>query len=423
MPCAGVMALAVDRSYRFLPDRPLKRLSELFIFYLLSNSRPPGMTVSEPWRDFSPVGNVSMTLQLTEHVRGLVHAGTLRPGTRLPPTTALATGWGTTVATVQSALTPLVKEGLLERRPRVGTRVLAPTRKLQRIGIYQPHALSTAPSAAFRRAVTDMLCKLLTESGRQWTLWTDPRPEVLQSDPWSDLLQAAGNRAFQALIAPTTDDQHLGWQLKLPVPAAFLCSARIPNRVSLDGRQFGTAAVRCLASQGCRSVGLIGVSPRTARYADGSPHEFGDVSRGIETTAEELGIRLRDEWMLTPPTEGVVSEQNSEQFGYDSVHALWRQAPRPDGLIVYTDVAARGAIMALLELSVRVPDELRLVLHRNRQVGLLCPFPASFVDVDVERIARELLGLVERQHAGEPVNEVILPHTITIDTESPQCSV
>ena len=58
-------------------------------------------------------------------------------------------------------------------------------------------------------------------------------------------------------------------------------------------------------------------------------------------------------------------------------------------------------IAAVLEERVRVPQELKLVLGRNKEVDLLCPVPASFVEVSQREIAQALVAQVRKLYRGE----------------------
>lgn len=43
------------------------------------------------------------------------------------------------------------------------------------------------------------------------------------------------------------------------------------------------------------------------------------------------------------------------------------------------------------------------VLHRNVEMGLFCPVPASFIDVSVQAVAAALVDLLQRIYRGESV--------------------
>ena len=64
--------------------------------------------------------------QITRQIRDQIHAGVLRHGQALPSTRQLADEWGVSVKTINTALAPLVTEGLVIPRDRAGRTVNAP---------------------------------------------------------------------------------------------------------------------------------------------------------------------------------------------------------------------------------------------------------------------------------------------------------
>ena len=68
-----------------------------------------------------------------------------------------------------------------------------------------------------------------------------------------------------------------------------------------------------------------------------------------------------------------------------------------------------GVIMALQAQQVRVPEDLKLVLHKNEAIDLLCPVPATFAVSSERAVARALIEQVQKQFRGEPVEPMSLP--------------
>jgi|LakMenEpi03Aug12_release.lakeMendotaPanAssembly.Ray.scaffolds.fasta_scaffold700825_1 hypothetical protein len=58
--------------------------------------------------------------------------------------------------------------------------------------------------------------------------------------------------------------------------------------------------------------------------------------------------------------------------------------------------------MALLELGVRVPRDLKLVLGKNEEIPLFCPMPAEFIVLSQREVAEALIDDVEAQFYGKP---------------------
>ena len=101
--------------------------------------------------------------------------------------------------------------------------------------------------------------------------------------------------------------------------------------------------------------------------------------------------------------------QEHEEFGYREFLEIWKQPERPDGLFVYPDTVVKGTIIAILQESVSVPADLKLVFHRNEGCPLLCPVEATWMVSDTGSLATALIGLVERQLAGQPVEPILVP--------------
>lgn len=354
-----------------------------------------------------------MRAQITDAVREMVLSRAIQDGSRLPSTQALAEQWKVKVPTVHDALTPLVKEGLLERTPRIGTFVRRREERLARVGIYlSSDHIWRASAFVFGRTLCKELHEQLGRLDIEDSLWVDPRPEAEQATPWAELARAAAERRFQALIVPSVDLAHIPWLDKLPVPVVFLSThPPLPNRVDFDDRDWAETALSLLREQGCRSVGVISAK-KVHLSANGEPIEgHTGFYRQLSAAAVRLGLDLRPEWVMHAPPEGFHENGAAfKQFGYAAMTRLWACPERPDGIAVYEDVTAAGAIMATMQARIAVPDELKLALHSNAEIGLFCPFPAAFIDVCVTEVAAALIAQTRRLYAGEEVGAVIVPH-------------
>ena len=81
---------------------------------------------------------------------------------------------------------------------------------------------------------------------------------------------------------------------------------------------------------------------------------------------------IRDSLYHEPRLDPV---RDQEQYGYEEFLKLWSLPEKPEGLIVFPDTVARRMLLALREKHVRVPEELKLVLHKNESLDLFCPLP------------------------------------------------
>ncbi len=355
--------------------------------------------------------------QIREHVRGLIVSGALKESDRLPSSQALAAHFNANVATVQNALAPLVKEGLLERTPRVGTFVRRPAPKLTRVGILLPGDVWMDTVHAFSRAVCAAAGEVLQAHGVALEPWTDVRAGISRRTPLPALVEACRERRIQGVIAPCVGHDNIPWIAKLPVPSAVVFGEPLRNGVMMDYEAFARDAVRHLAEEGCRSVGVIAATRPAA--ADGQPlsNQYSRFHLAFQEAVRAHKLQFRPEWLCVPQAERLVYERY-EAFGYASMRTIWNCKTRPDGVVVYTDFVARGVLMALMELNVRVPQDIRLVLHRNAEFPFFCPFAATFMSLSCHAVAEALRSILIAGQQGEFIGPVRVPfQVITPNTQ------
>ena len=295
---------------------------------------------------------------------------------------------------------PLVKEGLLTRTRRMGTFVRKREEKLTCVGVYNGTSVKDGPYA---HAVQEALKEELQKAGIEMDLWSNVRSEEERSKPWEPLVKAAERRRFQAFIGIGINAPDLTWQQKLPVPVAFLDAGRSSFRtsVTVDIRQFFETSLQELVRQGCRSVGLFApIMNDTSRF---------DIMEHFMDVVTDLGLTVRNDWMRVSYPDCSDPVGDLQRFGYESFLKLWSLPEKPEGLIVFPDTAVHGMLLALREKQVRVPEELKLVLHKNESLGLFCPMPATFMVSSEREMARALIGQVQKQFRGESCEPISLP--------------
>lgn len=346
--------------------------------------------------------------QISEQIRELIVSGRLQPGTKLPASAELAARWQTHAATIHAALTPLVKEGLLTRQPKIGTFVSKRRARLSDVGIYYDSNIWLNQANAFKRAVHVELARLLEAEKVNVKVWFDPRAEKQRGKVWADLARAVDRRQVQAVIATDVPEEVVNWLQTLPVLTAYFTHAPVRNRVGLDFDQFAEASVALLKKQGCRSAGVISIlEPGQQAAASASTAASSDFYAHFTEVCQAQGIEVRKEWIRT--AHGFVRDESQEEFGYKEFKQMWRQAKRPDGLVVFPDTSVPGVILSVLEQRVDVPDDLRLVVHKHAEINFLCPLPITYLYSSTEQIARALFSQIERQFAGETCDPIMLP--------------
>ncbi len=343
--------------------------------------------------------------QVTERVREAILCGEIPTGTRLPTLQELARRFGVSYFTVQTALTPLVKEGVLMRKRRVGTIVAAQMPRLLSVGIYYSGDSLTESFGGFYRALQRELQNGLAAEKIEGMLYVDTRSTSGQRQPLLALVRAVEKRDIRCLLAPLVNDSELSWINKLGCPVVRFSAAKLPTSVCLDHDEVFRKAITRLRSNGCRSVGLIGNFPMPKKKASSSMRWMRSY-HAFHTAALQQGLQIRPEWVRTPSRALDASEV--ELYGYHQFHELWRHRAHPDALVVTDDVMFRGVIPAILDLGIHPPRDLHVAFHRNDEVPILCPFPCLLMLWSVKNIAEAMIQQARRQIAGMPMEAIVV---------------
>jgi len=335
--------------------------------------------------------------QVADQVRKKILSKQLTPGTKLPSTAEMAAQIGTDVPTLHRALTELVCEGLITRTPRIGTHVAQWEKGLLRLGVYHSRNVVANLSTVAHRVLEAEIQKAASSLKISVQVWTDPRPISKQNVALPVIEYAARERIIQGLISTEFDETHRKWLTKLPVPVTSLYGAPT-SLIDFDHDDFFALSIEALKKQGCRSAAFLCPFPASTPW----------VSR-FQTACEKAGLETRPEW--TPGLSDFdFHSLASSAVGYQLFRRLWKQSPRPQGLVVYPDIFSPGVIMAILEQNVRVPQDLKVVLHRNAEIDFFCPFEATFVTSRFSEAARAMINQLDTILKGREPKRVLLQH-------------
>lgn len=358
-----------------------------------------------------PIRTTSTRRQITHWLRQKLESGEFKPGDKIPSTLEIAAAWTTQEPTVQRALTPLVREGYLIRTPRLGTFVSTRSNQFKNIGIYATKGIWCAERGAYGRTLVYAIQEQLHKAGLNDRIFLDERPNSKQGTTWNALLDTVVTSQLDALLVANTDPQHMKWQNTLPIPVVYNVNVKGPNVVRMNLENMAQCALDLLVQQGARHVGLIYSSP-LEHNDPGTEGEAQMFLRFWMKYARKLGLKDCEQcrFFLTEKSYDHRDPCRIEQFGYDAMSILLKKEDRPDGTFVYTDFAARGAIVAC-HSGTDFSREMKLALHRNSGVGLFCPRPAAFVELKVEQVAAAMIEQARRMRIGEPLLDQCVPYS------------
>ena len=348
---------------------------------------------------------VAVERQVATHVRTLIRQKKLPPESRLPPIRLLAELWDTNYFTVQAALRRVVGEGLLIQSPKLGTFVAGAARTFQRACLYHDHDLSSKSQENFFSQLNITLYRLLAERGIQTTTHFDhrQRSEIHTAPP--EVRDMVREHRIDAIIATGIRPENSEWLTKLGIPFAAHSLDRKHGGITLDFEHFAHGVIEAASKAGKRRLGVI--VRQTVRKEDAG---FLEV---IEREAPKAGIEI----LFPRSTEEAVHRPSLEEAGFQLCEELLTLKNPPDALMVFPDVYTRGVVSSLLKRSIRVPEDVLVLSHRNTEAAFFTPIPVTWFDVRIEDFARGLLKQIDTQVAGKkPHQAVIRFHTDPTDS-------
>lgn len=184
------------------------------------------------------------------------------------------------------------------------------------------------------------------------------------------------------------------------------------NYVGVDDVEIGRIATEHLAGRGCRRIAHIRgpeISTGTGRL------------EGYRRVLATLGIPLTENLVAPAAT----ADNRAEDSGYEAMCRLLRLRPRPDGVFCYNDPVAAGAMKAIMEARLRIPDDISVVGCGNARWTELLRVPLTSVDQGAanigERAAKMALKLTSDKQRPRS-RTVLLPVSLVVRASSSRSS-
>jgi LacI family transcriptional regulator len=175
------------------------------------------------------------------------------------------------------------------------------------------------------------------------------------------------------------------------------------NFTGVDDEAAGRIATEHLISLGRRRIAHIGgpeVSTATGRL-------------------EGYRAALYAHQMEVDPALLVLLEHGddaSDRSGYDAMSKLLSLSPRPDAVFCYNDPTAMGAMEAIFERGLRIPQDIAIVGCGNVRYAAFLRVPLTTIDQQSEEIgdrsAKLALAQIEAKGAARPKTVLLEPHLV-----------
>lgn len=129
--------------------------------------------------------------------------------------------------------------------------------------------------------------------------------------------------------------------------------------------------------------------------------------KGFRRVMEDYEIPVREEW--------IVNGNYDTQGGYLAMKELWQKEKKPTAVFVANYYSCIGAIMAIDELEICIPEDLSFVSFDDHTLSILNRPKLTTVEQPLEEIAREtcrLLNMRIEKRGQEKVQRIRIPGKI-----------
>lgn len=251
--------------------------------------------------------------------------------------------------------------------------------------------------------VADEIAPLVEAQGRHLVL------ERTSASPESEMesISVARLQLYDGVLlsVASLDREQLG-RVRTAKPIVLLGERDTPERfdhvrlANEEGARLGTAH---MIERGSRRILALGCT------LDQAHTMASDRRVGWETAHRDAGLPVDERYVVPIPT---YSSDGARRTVLDVV-----ASGLPfDGIFAATDVIALGAVAALADSRLRVPDDVQLVGFDNLEVSRFVPPGITSVDPNHRELAQHAVGLLHRRMAGSvgPAEHVVVPVSLVV---------
>lgn len=264
-------------------------------------------------------------------------------------------------------------------------------RRADSIGLLFQYADHFHATSSFIPVVMRSVCGACTDAGVDLVLFTKP------SHDSKELVQAVTDGRVDGCLAlrdagdPLTADLVMAG---LPL-VQFYSRSELPGCAYVDTDNFtgGRIAARHLIELGHRRIGMVRAGAGSGSTASQDRHT------GFKDSLESEGVEYRPDWVI---------DMASLDHGSEPLRRLVTQIDGPTALFVWSDDVAIGCMRVLMDLGLKVPDDISIIGFDSTQACEHSIPRLTSVCQPVEAIARAATRLLLSLVNQEPVEQTRL---------------
>ena len=178
------------------------------------------------------------------------------------------------------------------------------------------------------------------------------------------------------------------------------------SSVVADYEACGYEAVRFLQQKGCWEIGLINGSLDLAPYK--GRHD------GYRKAVKDFGLSAHFSQCQYPV--------NSFEYGYECANQLLDTVPGLDGILAAVDIQGLGAIRALTEREIRIPEEVKVISLTGHSVGGMLETAMTSMEMPAhemgKKAAKMVIEEIEAPTDQKPSPQYVTFATVLVERES-----
>jgi LacI family transcriptional regulator len=179
--------------------------------------------------------------------------------------------------------------------------------------------------------------------------------------------------------------------------------------VGADDEAIGRLATGHLLERGCRRIAHIAGQQR--------PTGIGRL-KGYRDALDAAGL---------PFDPSYIVEARDDATGYEATRRLLSLETRPDGIFGYNDPTAAGAMKAILEAGLRIPQDIKVIGVGNVHYSDLLRVPLSTIDQSSDTIGQQaadilLKAISSKRRRPAKTNVIIAPKLVARESTSSELS-
>lgn len=185
------------------------------------------------------------------------------------------------------------------------------------------------------------------------------------------------------------------------IPVAILGEEKIHgfDRVAVNGAAAAYDAVAHLIASGCRRIAAIGTE-------EASHGTSGERFSGYRAALDDVGLAF-------DPSLAAAVDRYSRPDGYLAMNAIMDRGGQPDAVFCFSDALALGALRAIIESGLRVPEDIQVVGFDDIEDGRYSTPSLTTIRPDKRWLAHTAFSRLVKRIEGAALE----PETITAPFE------